>query len=92
MSKLRWQEGKGFHGFMAETEIGSYLADDLTRSGGPGYAASFRPLRGRSLLPKDRQPLGHFDTMEKAKARCEQHYETKGGTGRRWRKPTTQAS
>ena len=72
--KLTWRTWNDCYGFKAETKIGSYAAHDLTVFGyRGGYAAFFRPAQGRARSPKDRQPLGNFDTMEEAKPQCEQH-------------------
>jgi hypothetical protein len=79
MSKLRWQKAPGYYGLTAVTEIGSYnvfniATQDAFQHRGSSYAAFFRPRQGRSLSPKDRQPLGNVNTLAKAKGRCEQHY------------------
>jgi hypothetical protein len=68
-----WRKASSF-GFEAETEIGSYIVYDAAALGYGGHAAFFRPPRGRSRLPKDKQALGNCKTMQEAKVRCERHY------------------
>jgi hypothetical protein len=78
---LRWRDG--IVGQAAKTAAGVYTMIDISIFGLSGVVASFTPVQGRSRTPKERQPLGNFQTSEQARRRCERDAMSKqqhGGT------------
>ena len=73
--KLAWNS----LGLAADTERGQYSVREGSYG---GFGAFFRPARGRARLPKDQQPLGYFDTIEKAREHCEKHASEGDPNGR----------
>jgi hypothetical protein len=75
MGELNWTDD-GLGGFQATTDTGTYrvvfsahVERDLER-----WVALHRPPQGRSLTPKDSEPVGNSKTVEGAQAKCETHY------------------
>lgn len=72
---LAWQEIAAWR-FEARTSEGAlYVAHDNRLVGYPdSFGAHYRPPQGQVRLPKNTEPLGVAQSMEEAKALCEQHY------------------